>query len=61
MVGSDAFNLITYVVSPTRMELAVYRVSIYIRGEFVRQTEPIKSVCHSDDPTVCATGVKRIL
>ena len=50
-----------YVVSPTRMEFAVYRV--YIRGEFVRQTEPNKSVCHSDDPTVCATatGVMRIL
>ena len=48
-----------YVVSPTRMKLAVYRV--YIRGEFVRQTEPNKSVCHSDDPTVCATGVMRIL
>ena len=48
-----------YVVSPTQMELAVHRV--YIRGEFVRQTEPSKSVCHSDDPTVCAIGVKRIL
>ena len=36
MVGSDAFNII----SPTRLELAVYRVCIYISlmtsGEFVR-------------------------
>ena len=48
-----------YVVSPTRMELAVYRVCI--KGEFVRQTGPNKSVCHSDDPTVCATGVMRTL
>ena len=52
---------VPYVVSPTRMELAVYRVCVYIRGEFVRQAGPNKSVCHSDDPTVCATGVMRIL
>ena len=25
-----------YVVSPTRLELAVYRVCVYISGEFVR-------------------------
>ena len=38
MVGSDAFNLMNYayMVSPTRLELAVYRVCVYISGEFVR-------------------------
>ena len=25
-----------YVVSPTQLELAVYRVGVYISGEFVR-------------------------
>ena len=29
-------TLLSYVVSHTRLEVSVYRVCVYIRGEFVR-------------------------